>query len=249
MTYGLYMSAMGAQAQSRRIEVLSNNLANVDSQGFKRELAVLSARDSAAIEKKVEYPSTTSINRIGGGAFTRETMTDFSVGPLRQTGNISDVAIKGDGFFVTEKNGAEFLTRDGAFSVDANGVLMTQSGYRVLSEDGSPILITDPNYSISESGIVQQSGGATPIALVKPRFPADLVKVGDNHYRALSQPTAIPAPERQVASGFLEASNVKATQEMMTLIEASRAYESNVRMIQHQDQTSSTLISRILRSS
>lgn len=248
MTYGLYMSAMGAQSQSRRIEVLSNNLANVDSQGFKRELAVLSARDSAAIERKLEYPGTTSINRVGGGAYTRETVTDYSMGPLRHTGNKANVAIRGDGFFVTEKNGAEYLTRDGAFAVDGNGVLMTQSGYHVLSEDGEQIIIEDPNFSISESGLVQQATGTTPLALVRPRSAADLTKAGDNQYRSSTTPIAIPAVERQVASGFLEASNVKATQEMMTLIEASRAYESNVRMIQHQDQTASTLISRILRN-
>jgi flagellar basal-body rod protein FlgF len=248
MTYGLYMSAMGAQAQSRRIEVLSHNLANVDSQGFKRELSVQRARSSAAIEQKKDYPYTTSINRVGGGTFTGETVTDFSVGPLRATGNRADLAIRGEGFFVTEKNGTEYLTRDGALTVDNAGVLKTQGGYSVLSEDGSPILITDPNFSISEAGIVQQNGGATPIALVRPRFPADLAKASDNHYRALSPPVAIPAEQRKVASGFLEGSNVKSTTEMMTLIEASRAYESNVRMIQHQDQTASTLISRILRT-
>jgi flagellar basal-body rod protein FlgF len=248
MTYGLYMSAMGAQAQSRRIEVLSNNLANVDSQGFKRELAVLSARNSAAIEKRQEYPNTTSINRVGGGTNLRETVTDFSTGPLRKTGNAADVAIRGDGFLVTEKNGTEYLTRDGALTVDPNGVLMTHSGYKVLSEDGSPILVTDPNFTISDAGMVQQRDGATPIALVRPRFPADLSKASDNQYVALSPPVAVPPNERQFASGFLEASNVKATQEMMTLIEATRAYESNVRMIQHQDQTASTLISRILRT-
>ncbi len=248
MTYGLYMSAMGAQAQSRRIEVMSNNLANVDSQGFKRELAVLSARDSAAVERKLEYPNTTSINRVGGGAYTKETVTDFSTGPLRQTGNRADLAISGDGFFMTEKNGSQYLTRDGAFTTDSTGTLMTQSGYRVLSEDGSPIVITDNNYSISNAGIVQQDGGATPIALVRPRFPADLAKASDNQYIALSPPVPLTPGERKVASGFLEGSNVKATQEMMTLIEATRVYESNIKMIQHQDQTASTLISRLLRS-
>lgn len=248
MTYGLYMSAMGAQAQSHRIEVMSNNLANVDSQGFKRELAVLSARDSAALERKLEYPNTTSINRVGGGAFARETVTDFSTGPLRQTGNAGDVAINGDGFFMTEKDGAQYLTRDGAFAIDNAGTLMTQSGYRVLSEDGSPIVITDPKYSISSAGIVQQDGSAIPLALVRPRFPADLAKASDNQYIALSPPTPLTPGERKVSSGFLEGSNVKATQEMMTLIEATRVYESNIKMIQHQDQTASTLISRLLRT-
>jgi flagellar basal-body rod protein FlgF len=239
---------MGAQAQSRRLEVISHNLANVDSQGFKRELAVLKARDSAAIEQRHESPSTMSINRVGGGTFTSETVTDFSPGPLRETGNRSDVAIQGEGFFLTEKNGKQFLTRDGALSVDANGYLMTQSGYRVLSEDGSPVVITDTNFSISNAGIVQQDGGTTPLAIVRPRFAADLAKASDNQYVALSPPVTVPLLERQVASGYLEASNVKAQSEMMTMIEASRIYESNVRMIQHQDQTAQTLISRILRT-
>lgn len=248
MSYGLYVSAMGAQAQSRRLEVISHNLANVDSQGFKRELAVLKARESAAVEQRQEYPNTTSINRVGGGTFTSETVTDFSPGPLRETGNRADLAIQGEGFFLTEKNGTEYLTRDGALMVDGNGYLMTQSGYRMLSEDGSQVVISDPNFSISNAGIVQQDTGATPLAIVRPRYPADLVKASDNQYVALAPPTAVPIVERQVASGFLEASNVKAQSEMMTMIEASRIYESNVRMIQHQDQTAQTLISRILRT-
>ena len=99
MDYGMYVSAAGADSQTRRMEVLTNNISNVDTPGFKEELAVLQARDSRAVLDGLDVPGSGSINDLGSGVSMIETTTNFSPGTLRPTGNKWDMAIKGDGFF------------------------------------------------------------------------------------------------------------------------------------------------------
>src|ERR1700693_5408410 len=113
MPYGLYISAEGAQVQTRRLDIIANNIANVDTVGFKRDLAVMQSRYSEAIERGTAYPGSGSINDIGGGVQFHQTVTDFSPGPLRKTGNPSDAALQGEGFFVVSKGQEHLLTRAG----------------------------------------------------------------------------------------------------------------------------------------
>ena len=133
MPYGLYISAEGAQAQSRRLEVIANNIANVDTVGFKRDLAVMQSRYAEADQRGIASPGDGSLNDIGGGVQFHQTVTDFSPGPLRKTGNPTDVALQGDGFFVVEKGQDRMLTRAGNFRLTADGKLVTQQGYSVLA--------------------------------------------------------------------------------------------------------------------
>ncbi len=102
MPYGLYLSAEGASAQSRRMEVLANNLANVDTVGFKRQMAVLQARAAEAIRQGFSELGDGSLDNLGGGVEVPETLTDFKTGTLKQTGIATDLAIAGDGFFVVQ---------------------------------------------------------------------------------------------------------------------------------------------------
>lgn len=248
MPYGLYISAAGAHVQSQRVEVLSNNIANANTPGFKRELAVLQARNAQAIEQGEDYPGTRSINNLGGGVFMRETLTDFSPGVLKQTQRPADLAIDGDGFFMVEKAGKRLLTRAGNFEIAPDGRLIGPGNSQLLSEDGAPILL-DPSapWSIDPSGAVNQEGTITNIAIVKPRSTGDLTKAGENLFQAAGSVSPIDPTERRVRSGYLEHSGAHPIKEMTQLIEASRAYEANIRMIQNQDQTLGSLIGRLLK--
>ena len=87
MPYGMYISAEGAHAQSKRLETLSNNLANVDTPGFKRDLALFQARHAEEINQGTDYPGSRGLNDIGGGVSVRETKTDFAPGLMKRTGN------------------------------------------------------------------------------------------------------------------------------------------------------------------
>ena len=248
MPYGLYLSAEGAQAQSTRLEIIAHNLANIDTVGFKRELAVLQARYAEAIEEGSSAPDTGTIDDVGGGIMVRETKTDYSPGPLKPTKNSTDLAIKGEGFFLVQKGDETFLTRAGNFTLTSRGELITQQGYAVLNDGGAPIVITDTQWQVSDSGSLRQGSGTQNLALVQAQSPGDLVRVGENLFRPLSEPEPVPVAERSIASGYLEMSSVKATTEMTEMIQASRALEANINMMRVQDQMLSGLVNRVMRA-
>ncbi|MCA9268984.1 MAG: flagellar hook-basal body protein, partial [Planctomycetales bacterium] len=251
MPYGMYISAEGAAAQSKRMEVLANNLANVDTPGFKRQFAVLQARHAEALLQGIESPGDGSLSDLGGGIEIPETLTDFSPGTLRKTDVPTDLAIEGDAMFIVENaDGEQMLTKAGNFRLTSEGELITQEGDAVLSQDLAPIqLLPGVPWTVSKNGMIHQGASQVALGLMKPEFVADLIPAGDNLFRPLAAPQPAAPEERQVISGFLELSSVKPTTEMMQMIEASRAFESNVRLIQHQDQAIGNLLSRVLRQS
>ncbi|MEX0819849.1 MAG: flagellar hook-basal body protein [Pirellulaceae bacterium] len=250
MSYGMYLSAAGADVQSARLQVLSNNLANADTPGFKREFAILQARHAEAIERGEVTPGQRGIDDIGGGVQLSETVTDFSTGAVRDTGNKTDLAIAGDGFFLVEKAGEPLLTRAGNFHFSTTGQLQSEQGYPVMSLEGGPIEIDllQP-WAFTDSGGVEQGGNVQSLALVQPASRGDLVKAGENMFSPLADVAPVPVADRNVKSGYLEQSTVKPAIEMMELIETSRAYEANIRMIQSQDQMVGSLVNRVLRQS
>jgi flagellar basal body rod protein FlgG len=248
MPYGLYISAAGANAQGERLKVLANNLANVDTVGFKRELAILQARHAEAIAQGEDSPGSGSINDVGGGVHVAETITDFSRGTLRHTNIDTDMAIDGKGFFLVEKEGEALLTRAGNFHFGNDGQLLTDQGYAVLSSDREPVVV-DPRqpWRMNDRGVIEQAGTLIPLALVQPHSLGDLAKAGENLFAPLAQVSPVPADARRIVGGYLEQSTVRPALEMMELIETSRAYEANIRMIQSQDQMLGSLVSRALR--
>lgn len=251
MYYGLYMSAAGAHTQSQKVEVLSNNIANGSTVGFKRELALLEARESEAIERGLTSRGTQALEDVGGGVRFNATHTDFSPGTLQLTHVPSDFAIDTPGaFFQVQRGKEQLLTRAGNFHLSADGLLLTTNNDQVLTSDGDPIELdaTRP-WRLLPGGLIEQGGDQLELALVRPKNLADLQKVGDNFFRAPSKSVAAVLPEeRSVRGGYLELSSVNPVEEMVELITASRAFEANVRIIQQHDTATSGLISRLLRA-
>jgi len=244
----MYISAAGANSQSERLQVVTNNMANASTPGFKREIAIFQARHAEAIERGAS-PHTTTIDNLGGGVSMSETAIDFSIGTLKPTGNKADLAINGEGFFQVDAAGEQMLTRAGNFHVSAAGELLTQQGHRVLTEDGEP-LVLNPNldWQVEANGAISQAGQLQHLALVKPKSLGDLAKAGQNLFRPLADVEPIPLADRNVRGGHLELSSTNSTQEMMHLMESSRAYEANVKMIQNHDSIMGGLVSRLLRA-
>lgn len=258
MDYGLYISAAGADVQSRRLDIISNNLANVSTPGFKRELALAQARYAEAIEEGMVQPGSGSINDVGGGLRIHETLTEFSPGVMKETLAPTDAAIvdapgREMAFFVVEKNGKQYLTRAGNFQIAPNGELQTPQGYPVLSVDGAPVVRSPdlpPIVEFTEDGALRQAGfDVAYLQLVRPASRGDLVPAGENLFSPLADVEPVPPEERKVRGGFLEMSSVNSYREMLQMIEASRYYESNVRLIQYQDGAMGTLINRVMRQS
>ncbi len=249
MPYGLYLSAAGANVQNHRLEVLSHNLANVNTPGFKPELAIMQARHSEEVERGEISSGSGTLADISGGVSFEEVRTVYQQGPVQQTKRLTDFAINDNtSFFVVQRGEEELLTRAGDFLFDSQGQLTTTNGDPVLSTAGTPIQI-DPtkDYQVHDDGRIIQNGATQVLRLARPQQPGDLTRAGDNLFRPLAEITNVPQNERQLRSGFLEQSAVKPTSAMMELIEASRLYEANLRMIQHQDQAIGGLVSRLLK--
>jgi flagellar basal-body rod protein FlgF/flagellar basal-body rod protein FlgG len=250
MPYGLYISAEGAQAQTQRLDIIANNIANVDTVGFKRDLAVMQSRYSQAIESGLASPGASAQSDIGGGVQFRESVTDFSPGPLRKTGNPTDVALHGDGFFVVRKGQERLLTRAGNFRLKASGELVTQQGYPVLSEDNTPITLNPDGgpWEVDSSGNVNQSGNQQPLQIARPASLGDLSKIGENLFRPLGSVRPLAPSDRAVAGGYLEMSSVQPTTEMTTMIETSQLIEANINVMKAHNEMLSNLIDRVLKA-
>jgi flagellar basal-body rod protein FlgF len=206
MYYGLYMSAAGAHAQNSKVEVLSNNIANVNTVGFKRELALLQARDSEAIERGATRRGTGEIEDVGGGVRMNATFTDFSPGTMQLTHIPSDLAIDSPNtFFQVQRGSQKLLTRAGNFHVSNEGMLQTTQGDAVLASDGEPIQL-DARLPVRfiAGGVVEQAGERIELALVRPKNVSALQKVGENYFTSDGAAGLAPTEDRQVRSGYLE---------------------------------------------
>jgi len=245
------------------MQTIANNIANLETPGFKREVALQMARHTASVAIG-EVPFDTGLmTDIGGGVHTIGTHTEFKQGPIAPTQFKSDLAIQGDGWFRVRDvaNGEEFLTRAGNFQVDRSGVFVSEWGrsrFQLLDVEGEPVTlpVADSNtWHITDDGVVHDVGvgRVQQIALVQPDDLKTMVKIGENVYRLDIPPNTlgyqdIPDPERpRIRSEHLEMSSVNPSTEMIEMIIASRAVETNVKMMHAQDEATGSLINRVLR--
>jgi flagellar basal-body rod protein FlgF len=247
----MYISAEGANAQAQRLEVIANNMANVDTAGFKQDVPMFQARFAEAIQKGQAQAGDGSINDIGGGVKVIGVETDYSPGAMKRTGNDLDLAIGGSGFFhVRGDDGKTYLSRAGAFELNTQGKLVTQNGQRpVLDQQGAEITISrDTPFAISQDGFISQEGSISAIGMSQPESLNEMVKVGNNLWQPTGSVKPLTLQERNVRQGFLEVSGANPVRQMMAMIESTRAFEANTRMIQNQDSVLGSLISRVLQS-
>ena len=146
MSFGLYISAEGAHAQNYRLETIANNIANVETPGFKRELAMQQARYTKETELGLDQEGSGTMNDLSGGVLTIGTLTEFRQGKSIASGVKEDMEIVGEGFFLVQQmqTGEYFLTRSGKFDLLSDGRLVTYSGptqFAVCDENQNPIVI------------------------------------------------------------------------------------------------------------
>ena len=253
MLYGLYQSAAGADLQATKMETISNNLANAGTSSFKRDLAIFSLRDQQAKREGNLNEVPLHLREHPGAVTIAETFTDFSQGPLTATGAKFDVALLGQGFLQLSDGEQTFLSRRGTFALNANSELVqADTGMAVLDDTGTPISLP-PGFDIqiSEDGTITAIDPATndlsPVAnlgLVQPENYRSMKKMGDSLY--LSHSETKPADSSlRVRQGYIEESGVQPVKEMLAMIETSRAFESNMNMIQHQDNTLAQLLQAV----
>ena len=252
MLRSLHIARTGLDVQQTQLDVISNNLANVSTTGFKRNNAVF--EDLIYQNLRQVGANTTEQNQLptglhlGLGVRTVATSRNFTQGSLQETKNSLDVAINGNGFFeVTMPDGTIGYTRDGSFQVDAQGRVVTSSGLPVANGITVPQGAT--SISISADGVVSAivAGNTQPqqlgsLAMSSFINPAGLEPVGQNLFKesaASGQPQqGTPGTNGLgfIKQGFLESSNINVVEELVNMIQTQRAYEMNSKAIQTSDQ-------------
>lgn len=250
MLRSLYSSASGMQSQQLSLDVISNNLANVNTSGFKKskiefqDLLYQTYRAPGAEQGGGNLLPTGM--HIGHGSRPVATAKIFTTGDFSHTGEQLDIAIQGDGFFEVQlPDGTRAYTRDGAFKRAADGRITTSDGL-VVQGGFQPIPTGTTDITISPNGDLSTRGSngtqTFKVTLVRFANPAGLEAVGRNLYRetpASGTPEIGNAGENGFGSmeqGYLEMSNVKVVEEMVNLIIAQRAYEVNAKSVQAADE-------------
>lgn len=227
MDNAIFVGLSRQQTLQRELDVVSNNVANQDTAGFKVESLMLREEP----RKIAKAPGQGAINFAYDDGVAR----DFAQGTLRQTGGTFDMAIEGKGaFFKIQTPQGELYTRDGRFSLRQDGTLVTAEDDQVLDDSGSPITI-DPAkgpVTIAQDGGLSQDGKAVgKVGVVTFDDLTSLQKAGDNLLRNVSNQTATPATAVKVRQGMLENSNVNGVAEISRMIEITRAYESVTKLM------------------
>ena len=258
MVRALYTAASGMTAQQLNVDTISNNLANVNTIGYKKETTNFKSLLYTNLRGPEEETSTTtSVNQVGHGVRALANSRNYSSGTLQQTDNPTDIAIVGEGFFAIDNDGEEFYTRDGSFRFsmiedEGSYALVTSDGYPVLSTEDESILIgsevaiddlvigQDGNvYYLDEEGVRMD---VAQIKIVQFANRAGLEATGSNLYQAtpasgepLSEADEDTLSKSIIRTGYLEGSNVEIAEEMVNLIIAQRAYEINSTAIKTAD--------------
>ena len=247
----LTTSATGMISQQYNLDTIANNLANVNTTGFKHQ----SAQFQDLIYQTFKGASAnTSSTQVGLGSSFSSTASDFTQGAMQATGNPLDLAINGpNGFFqVTKPDGSLAYTRDGSFTQDQKGQVVTSDGYPL-----DPPIVIPTNataVAISNVGVVSVTipGQPTPTQLGPIQLalfpnPAGMARIGQNLFSATPASGAVSMTDPGVAGaselsgGFLEGSNVQVVEEMVKMIMAQRAYEINSKCVQTADDMLSTI--------
>jgi flagellar basal-body rod protein FlgG len=243
-------SATGMTAQQMMVDMISNNLANINTTGFKR--SQINFQDLLYVEMEAEGTEVASGIKspsgleIGSGVRAASNVKVFSIGELQNTGNPLDIAIAGEGFLqVAMPNGDIRYTRDGALQINGNGQLVTTGGYAI--EPSISVPIDAASISIEKDGgvnVMDSAGTQSVVGNIQlARFPnpSGLSSEGDNLYSETeasgTATTGIPGESGfgTIQSSFLEKSNVQMVTELVNLITAQRAYEINARAIRAGD--------------
>lgn len=239
MIRGIEASGSGMVAQSQKLNVISNNIANVETSGYKNDNVSLQS-----FQDQLLYNMNTGaqIGALSPGVQAVNTAANMQEGQLQQTGLSTDLAVLSDGFFaVRGTNGTVEYTRNGSFTIDGGGYLATSSGARVLGENGA-IRVGGDNFSVASDGTVS-SGNKTvgKIALFRSSAANGAVKNADGLFSL-----AIPVRANgTVKQGWLEGSNVDVIDDMAGLMSCNRSYQSCQQAFQASNQEEQTLVNQV----
>lgn len=238
MYKGIYIAMTGMSMRENELSSISNNLANVNTTGYKRQsfasrlYPLLSGKPS---DNKAIY------NDARAQTFFGTQYMDTSQGNLKKTGNSFDLAIQGEGFFAVQRGQKIFYTRDGSFTRDSENYLVTQSGLRVLDENNNAILIDGNKIEIGQDGNIYVDGNL--VSKIKIAKVEGLIHIGNSLYEGIERGEATG----QILQGWIEGSNVNPMNELVQMIQAIRNFEFAQRVTMNFDQLAQRAVSEIAK--
>ncbi|MEQ2528550.1 flagellar hook-basal body protein [Bacillaceae bacterium CLA-AA-H227] len=266
MFKGFYTVASGMLAQQRKTEMLTNNMANANTPGFKAEQSSMRAFPEMLLksyetkqiptEKSLSLTSGQVVGSINTGVYMQEAMPNFIQGALQDTGQKTDLAlidslmptnedgVSGTVFFTVQNaEGETRYTRNGDFTLDGQGYLTTGSGYYVLDREGNRIQLSSDQFAVDGNGYLQGAAGENAnLGIAFSANPYQMVKEGDGLYRTadgdeLGDARAAAGVDFNLQQGFLEGSNVDTGRTMTDMLTAYRAFEANQKVLQAYDKS------------
>jgi len=263
-------------ADMTQLDTIANNLANVDTSGYKKDVTIFKSFPEMLIRRTDDnglnvvpagsWDTMPLVGKLGTGVEVNEVFTQHVQGALKKTDNPLDFALQGDGFFSIQTPDGERYTRDGAFFIDKKGFLVNKSGHKVLGESG-PIRVDQYNVRVGKDGEIlvnaqvgdrmtgrEDNKWENPVVIDRLKirsfpFLREVKKSGANYYQesAESGPAIPPQKGFQVEQGFLEKSNVNVVREMVRMIEVQRHYEANQKVVTSEDAALGKLLNEVAR--
>lgn len=265
MLRGFYSAASGMMTQQRYQEALGNNIANANTPGYKSDQALIRSFPEMLIAaqgnrqlpttQNVKIPFHQPIGSLNTGVYVQEYVPNFEQGDVRETNMPTDLALiqnnvpdeTGGLFFrVQNEAGEESLTRNGNFTIDGDGFLVTNEGYYILSESGEPVQPGSRNFTVSNEGMLEVDGLNVQLGIGYTADVNELSKEDDNLFNG----EFVPAPENadfSIHQGVLEGSNVDAARTMTEMMTAYRNFEMNQRVLRAYDESLGMAVSDIGR--
>jgi flagellar basal-body rod protein FlgF len=255
MIRGLYTSGWSMLANQKKLDTITNNLANVDTNGYKKDTFVFEAFPSVLTKRINDIKSTTNPNAVVGNmqlsSDVGEVFTYYGAGALERTGNDYDAAISdsGNSFFTVSVAGANgtqtrYYTRDGSFTTDTSGKLVTTDGNAVLGTKG-PIILGKSSFEIESDGSVLQDGKVIDKLLMQSFTDTKTLRKFGNNLMETTPQSVTTAFSGKVIQGSVEKSNVNVIKEMVDMITVMRSYEANQKLIQAQDETLDKVVNEV----
>lgn len=243
MIRGFYTAASGMLYETQRQENIAQNMANAQTNGFKQSYLIATAQE--------EFTLSNQYGASGIGGLTMkvgldESYLDLSQGTLSSTSRYLDCAIEGDGFFTLQGPNGLLYTRDGSFNIDGEGYLVSSEGYPVLSNQG-PIRVNQDNFSVSSTGVLTTATQTYQMSIVNLPNQANIIPNGNNTYSYEGENPIQATQGFTLYQGMLEGSNVSTVDEMVSLIESSRAFQLNSKVLQAYDGVMEQIASQIGR--
>ncbi len=250
MFRGIYNALSGMNVQQARMDVISNNLANVNTNGYKSEQVLSKTFGEVLLSYRGPLAKgTANVGTTNLGTVVSQVPVNQAQGQLVSTEKLTDLALEGRGFFVVQResaDGQQLYTRNGSFSVNSEGYLITAQGDLVLGDSG-PIKVGSEEFTVDEDGRVSADGKQIAVLKVVGIDAAgqeQLQKVGENYFAAQGNlETAEDKPK--VRQGYIEKSNVDVVNEIVSLLSVQRSYEAGQKIIQAQDELLGKAVNQI----